>query len=114
MTISEIKVSAGRTFNHPYESYSNLRPSIELIAILDDNDDADACAKALQAKAERLVEDHKTHLLESLRGIEEMQRRDQEVASLERQIAASQRRLEQVRQEATLLPAASDSESASF
>ena len=55
MQITEITVHAGRTFNHPYESYSNLRPSLTLRAILTDGEDHLAATKALQAQAEGLV-----------------------------------------------------------
>lgn len=30
MKVIEIIVSAGRTFNHPNESYSNLRPQVSV------------------------------------------------------------------------------------
>jgi len=49
MRVTEITVTAGRTFNHPHETYSNLRPEVRLTATLDDTDDASDCAKALQA-----------------------------------------------------------------
>ena len=40
MKITNIVVRAGRTFNHPHESYSNLKPEVELTATLDEGDDA--------------------------------------------------------------------------
>jgi hypothetical protein len=97
MKITEIKVTAARTFNHPHEQYSNLRPAITMTASLDDVDDPDDATKALQAKAERLVEDHKQHLLDSLDKIYEMQAIDHEMANLERQLTSAQQRLEQLR-----------------
>lgn len=108
MKITEIRVTAGRTFNNPLESYSNLRPAISLTATLDDADDPEVASKALQAKAERLIEDHKQHLLDSLEQIEQLRQRDREVATLERQITSAQQRLDQVRADARELPAVAD------
>ena|SRR5690348_4583708 len=97
MKISQIKVSAGRTFNHPYESYSNLRPHVELLATLDENDDAEACLKQLQAKAESIVEDHKQNMLRSLHLIRQMDIRNREMAKLESLIKTSQTELDRYR-----------------
>lgn len=97
MKIEKITVSAGRTFNHPYESYSNLRPHVQLVATLDDGDDAQACVKALQAQAEGLVEDHKRSMLESLRNLRAMEAREREMARLESLIKESQGALERYR-----------------
>ena len=38
MKITEIVVSAGRTFNHPYENFSNLRPQVTLKATPDEGE----------------------------------------------------------------------------
>lgn len=94
MKVTRITVNAGRTFNHPYENYSNLRPSVEMTATLDDGDNPNECAKALQARAEELVENHKRHLLSSLERLHELSTLERETASLENNIGASQRRLE--------------------
>jgi len=63
MQITEITVTSGRTFNHPYESFSNLRPTISLKATLTEGDNVDKEAKNLQCKAESLVEAHKEKML---------------------------------------------------
>ena len=57
--ITEITVSAGRTFNHPHESFSNLKPHVALKVEVLPGEDAGEVAKALQAQAEGLVEDLK-------------------------------------------------------
>lgn len=106
MTVTEITITSGRTFNHPHEQYSNLRPSVTLKASLAEGDDPDAAIKALQAKAERLVEDHKTLLLESLDRIWEQDQIDGQIADLERQLTSAQGRLESLRNQRSLLPAA--------
>lgn len=67
MQVTEIEVSAGRTFNHPYESYSNFRPHITLRASLTAGEDPEAAAKLLQGKAEQLMDDHKENTLKKLR-----------------------------------------------
>lgn len=98
MKVTEIVVQAGRTFNHPHESYSNLRPSVEIRASLDENDNPDECAKSLQARAEELVENHKQHLLDSLERLHELSVLERETSSLEANITANQRRLEHLRE----------------
>lgn len=105
MKVTEIIVSAGRTFNHPYESYSNMKPQVTVKATVDEGEDLFAVTKDLQAKAESLVEDHKTHLLNSLRELENMRVRDQKITQLERLIKTSQGELEDMRKG---LPAAPD------
>lgn len=97
MYITEIVVSAGRTFNHPHESYSNLRPEVTLKAIIGADENADAAAKLLQAKAERLVEDHKNALLKSLEEIEQMSQAERTIASLESQLTDLNSRLDRAR-----------------
>jgi hypothetical protein len=102
MKVTEIVITSGRTFNHPHEQYSNLRPSVTLKATLDDGDDPDATVKALQAKAERLVEDHKTLLLDSLDRIWEQTQIDQQIDDLERQLTGAQQRLDLLRRKREL------------
>lgn len=97
MKIEKIIVSAGRTFNHPYESYSNLRPFVELLAIIQEGDDPEKAAQDLQAMAERLVEDHKQNILRSLHMIREMDIRNREMARLDSLIKTSQQELERYR-----------------
>jgi hypothetical protein len=98
MTITEVTVSAGRTFNHPYESYSNLRPGVVLRATLNIADDPEVCVKQLQAQAETLVEDHKQHLLSSLHRLQELGLMEQEMTRLESLIQQSQERLSTLRE----------------
>lgn len=108
MKVTEIVVAAGRTFNHPHENYSNLRPSITVKATLDEGDDFEQVIKDLQAKAEQLVEDHKRHMLSSLEEIHDLSERQQEMASLARSISRAQSRIDAIRKEnpqITLLPA---------
>ena len=108
MKVTEITVTAGRTFNHPHEQYSNLRPEVTMRALLTDEEsaDPDAAIKGLQAKAERLVEDHKNALLDSLNQIWEQDQVDDQIADLERQLTSAQRRLEDLRvQRQAALPA---------
>lgn len=98
MKVTTIKVDAGRTFNHPYESYSNLRPSVTLTASIEEGDNPDECAKSLQARAEELVENHKQHLLASLERLHELSVLDREVSSLETSIKQNQTRLSHLRE----------------
>lgn len=97
MKIAQVKVTAGRTFNHPFETYSNLRPEIELTATIEDGDDPEKCTKELQAKAESMVEDHKQNMLRSLHVIRAMDARNQQMAKLESLVKTSQEELERYR-----------------
>lgn len=97
MKVTDITVTAGRTFNHPFEDFSNLRPQVTLHATLDDDEDHEAATKILQRQAERLVEDHKTALIATLRHIRELASTEREVADLERRIADATKDLERAR-----------------
>ena len=98
MQIVTIVVSAGRTFNHPYESYSNLRPSVTMTAELQDGDDAEVAVQALQAKAEKLVEDHKNQLLNQLHELNRLSVARQEMSDLEQRLKGAQTRLKDLRE----------------
>lgn len=98
MKVQQIVVTAGRTFNHPFESYSNLRPEVQLTATLDEGEDAVVATKQLQAQAEGLVEDHKNHLLKSIEDLHEMSQRQARVAALSKQITQAQRELDETRE----------------
>jgi len=97
MQVQTIQVSAGRTFNHPHEQYSNLRPSVTMTATLEPGEDVAAATKALQAQAEQLVEDHKQNLLKSLEDLFDLTERQRELVQLSAQLEAAQRRIEQIR-----------------
>ena len=97
MHVTEIVVSAGRTFNHPYESYSNLRPQVTMKANLQDGDDADAAVQALQAKAEKLVEDHKTMLLKQIEELYHLSEARREISDLEVKLSNAQHRIKELR-----------------
>jgi DNA repair exonuclease SbcCD ATPase subunit len=104
MKIERITVSAGRTFNHPHESYSNLKPFITLEATLIEGDDPEACVKELQGKAERMVEDHKTNMLASLNSLYEAEQINGQILSMESELKRAQSRLEQLRSRQRALP----------
>jgi len=97
MQINTITVTAGRTFNHPHEQYSNLRPEVVLTATLEEQDDPQACAKELQARAEGLVEDHKRDLLRSLEELYQLSERQAEMRGLQKTLTAAQERLDEIR-----------------
>lgn len=106
MKVIEITVSAGRVVSHPTESYSNLRPQLTLKAMLDEGEDVETATKDLQAKAEKLIEDHKNNLVESIMRLDRMAREDEELKNLEEQLHRSQERLEHLRETRKQLEAA--------
>ena len=99
MKIKEITVHAGRTFNHPFESYSNLRPSVSMTADISENEDPEEAIRTLQAKAEGLVEDHKQNMLSSLEEIHDLEMKNHEIKGLEEQLTRTQFRLDEIRKE---------------
>jgi hypothetical protein len=99
MKITEIVVTAARTFNHPHEQYSNLRPEVTLKATLNDGEDPTAAVKALQTQAEGIVEDHKQTMLSSLKELYQLTERQAEVQGLQKELQRAQDRLKEIRNE---------------
>lgn len=99
MKINTISVTAGRTFHHPHEDYSNLRPSVTMTATLEDGEDATKSARELQARAEQLVEDHKQGLLRSIEELYQLSTRQAEMRGLQKQLEIAQQRLDEIRKE---------------
>lgn len=99
MKVTEITVSAGRTFNHPYEDYSNLRPQVTMRSTVEEGEDPIAATKTLQAMAEKSVEDHKQALLDSLHKLHYLSESQRELTSLGEQMKRSQARIDALRKE---------------
>lgn len=99
MKINTITVTAGRTFNHPHEQYSNLRPEVVMTATLSDTENPAEAIKHLQAKAEQLVEDHKQGLLQSIEELYQLSTKQAEMRGLQKELVRAQNRLEEIRKE---------------
>jgi hypothetical protein len=99
MKITTIQVSAGRTFNHPHEQYSNLRPEVTMTATLEDGKDPAKATRELQAMAEQIVEDHKQGLLRSLEELYQLNERQAEMRGLQKELERAQNRLAAIRAE---------------
>src|ERR1019366_7460761 len=99
MKISTITVTAGRTFNHPHEQYSNLRPEVTMTATLEEGEDAAKSVQALQQRAEQLVEDHKQGLLHSIEELYQLTERQAEMRGLQIELKRAQDRLDSIRKE---------------
>jgi len=97
MKITEITASAGRTFNHPHEEYSNLKPHVTLKATLEEGEDPAAVAKSLQQLAEQLVEDQKQGMLKALEDAYEMGEKKARMIGLARQLKAAQEEMDEIR-----------------
>ena len=97
MEITEITISAGRTFNHPYETYSNLRPGVTVKATVAPGEDPTKVINELQALAEKTVEDHKQALLHSLEELHYLTEAQRDMTTLAEQITRSQQRLDEIR-----------------
>lgn len=99
MKINTITVTAGRTFNHPHEQYSNLRPEVAMTATLDEGEDPLVASRDLQQRAEGLVEDHKRGLLHSIEELYQLTERQAEVRGLQKELQHTQERLDKIRTE---------------
>src|SRR5262245_27295576 len=99
MKINSIQVTAGRTFNHPHEQYSNLRPEVTMSATLENGEDPHVAARDLQQRAEGLVEDHKRSLLNSIEELYQLTERQAEIRGLQQELERAQKRLEAIRTE---------------
>lgn len=97
MNIAEITVSAGRTIPHPTTDYANLKAFVTLKATLEAGEDVDAAVKALQAKAEKHVEDHKNALVDNIVMLQRISHEEAEITDLERRIQQSQARIQDIR-----------------
>lgn len=96
MKVTEIKTNAGRTFNHPYESYSNLRCDVEMKATLEEGEDPADAAKALQARCEVLAENHKQEMLVSIHTLAERARKTQTRIALKQKLDRTQAELDEL------------------
>lgn len=94
MKVTEITTNAGRTFNHPYESYSNLRCDVAMKATLDEGEDPVEASKKLQAQCEILAENHKQEILVSIHELAERARRTQTRIALKTKLERTQAELD--------------------
>ena len=97
MKISNVHVSAGRTFNHPFEQYSNFRCDVQLQAHVEDGEDPIAATHELQATVEKIAEDHKQDLLKNIRKLQEIARANEEISELERRTDMALNRIKELR-----------------
>jgi hypothetical protein len=98
MKVTEITVVAARTFNHPREQYSNLRPSVAIKASLAEGENFEIAINQLQAKAEKSVEDHKMLMLNQIEDLYRLGVRQRQIADLEQTILKAQADLDSLRQ----------------
>lgn len=97
MKITEITITAARTFNHPHEQYSNLRPEVVLRASVAEGEDPVHCVRELQSQAEGLVEDHKQGMLRSLEELYQLGERQAEMRGLEATLNRTRLLLDELR-----------------
>ena len=93
----EITITAGRTFNHPYESYSNLRFDITVKAELEEGENHIEAIQAMQHEAETRAEEHKAALLKDIHLLEEQGRVSAKMSDIERRIKQANEELERMK-----------------
>lgn len=94
MQVTQVTVNAGRTLQHPCETYANIRPEVALTASLEPGDDPIECTRKLQRQAEQLVEEHSIVLKSSLLERNIAQREVEEIGRLTQSLSSGQERLE--------------------
>lgn len=97
MKIHNIHVSAGRTFNHPFEQYSNFRCDVQLQAGLEPDEDPMKATQELQATVEKIAEDHKQDMLKNIRQLEKISRCNEEISALEERMQQADSRIKDLR-----------------
>jgi hypothetical protein len=75
MQVTEIEAHASRTFNHPYESYSNFRLGVTIRATIGPGEDVDLALMELRRRADQQAEDAKQGKLAFLAREHEERRR---------------------------------------
>lgn len=93
MKIRSITVTAGRVLPHPLQDYANIRPELTLQADLEEGENAEAAARALQGKAESLLEQHAADLSKFLKDQEARRQRAVELRDIRDRIQRDKERL---------------------
>ena len=88
--ITEITVAAATSFNHPFESYSNFKPSVVLKATVGEGEDVSAAVEALQLQADNLVCEEKARILAALKLEHETNEAKCDVGSCEHRLRETQ------------------------
>ena len=70
MQVTCVTVTAAVTVASTTKAYSNVRPSVELSANLDDSDDVEQCSLELQEHANKLCIQQAEQLLKQLTAME--------------------------------------------
>lgn len=97
--IVEITVGAGTGFNHPFEQYSNFKPSLTLRARVEGGPDIplEEAVRQIQQAAHDLVMAEKARILRDIR-------RDDQISRDTRSLASLRRHLEQQEKDQASLP----------
>ena len=97
MQVTQITVNAGRTLQHPCETYANIRPEVALTASLEAGDDPIECTRKLQRQAEQLVEEHAMVLRASIQERDVAQREESEIGRIAQSLQSNQDRLDELK-----------------
>lgn len=91
--IIEITVGLTTSFNHPFEQYSNFKPSVTLKAILGDHEDPRRATEELQFEAGMILSRERHRILGGLRLEQELEDARQSVERWKRTVADYQKAL---------------------
>lgn len=106
MTIKAIHVTAGRTFNHPFESYANFKFDLSFQAELAPGEDHLTSLAALQVQAETLADEHKEKILSDVQRRRQIERINDQLEDMRRNVrhlAAGEEQIAKLEAELTAL-----------
>lgn len=92
--ITEITVGAATSFNHPFESYSNFKPSVVLKATVGESEDVSSAVVALQMLADDMVCEEKARILAALELAHETAKAKDDVAHWGARLREAQEEIE--------------------
>lgn len=90
MKIKNIKVTAGRTFPHPLENFSNIKFELSISAEIEESENFEKALDILRVEAETLAEAHKRELIEDHKKLEALKEQRRDVERLQENIDQNQ------------------------
>lgn len=104
MKIEKITVRAGRCVPHPLHSYGNLKCDLEIVAAVETGEDPDAVRRELQCRVESQIEQHVADLRDGIADIEAHSTKAKRIERLERELAAKDAELRDLKADFTERP----------
>jgi hypothetical protein len=91
--VTEITVSAGTSFNHPFESYSNFKPAVTIKVAVASDEDPKPIIERYQQRAHDLVLAEKSRILRALEQEHYREEAEQTLARAELQLKGARQNI---------------------